>query len=77
MESNKPAVGVGACLIGHQVRYNAEAKRKNQHLQSLGGHVDFRSFCPEMAIGMGVPREPIRFSQLNVWVPAITDAFNV
>jgi uncharacterized protein YbgA (DUF1722 family)/uncharacterized protein YbbK (DUF523 family) len=60
MDTNKPAVGIGACLIGHQVRYNGEAKRKNQHLQALGGHVDFRSFCPEMAIGMGVPREPIR-----------------
>jgi uncharacterized protein YbgA (DUF1722 family)/uncharacterized protein YbbK (DUF523 family) len=60
MDSNKPAVGIGACLVGHQVRYNGEAKRKNQHLESLGEHVEFRSFCPEMAIGMGVPREPVR-----------------
>ena len=60
MESNKPVIGIGACLVGHKVRYNGEAKRKNQHLRSLGEHAEFRSFCPEMAIGMGVPREPVR-----------------
>ena len=60
MDTQKPAVGIGACLAGHQVRYNGGAKRKNRHLESLGKHVEFRSFCPEMAIGMGVPREPVR-----------------
>jgi uncharacterized protein YbgA (DUF1722 family)/uncharacterized protein YbbK (DUF523 family) len=60
MDSNKPAVGIGACLVGHKVRYNGEAKRKHQHLESIGEHVEFSSFCPEMAIGMGVPREPVR-----------------
>ena len=60
MDSTAPAVGTGACLVGRQVRYNGEAKRKNRHLQALGEHVELRSFCPEMAIGMGVPREPVR-----------------
>jgi len=60
MDSSKPVIGIGACLVGHKVRYNGEAKRRNQHLRSLGEHAEFRSFCPEMAIGMGVPREPVR-----------------
>lgn len=60
MSSGKPSVGVGACLVGHQVRYNGEAKRRNQYIEALGEHVDLRSFCPEMAIGMGVPRKPVR-----------------
>ena len=60
MDSNKPAVGIGACLVGHQVRYNGQAKRKSPHLESLREHVEFRSFCPEVVIGMGVPREPVR-----------------
>ena len=60
MDSSKPGIGIGACLLGHQVRYNGEAKRRNRHLESLREHVEFRSFCPEMAIGMSVPREPVR-----------------
>jgi uncharacterized protein YbgA (DUF1722 family)/uncharacterized protein YbbK (DUF523 family) len=60
MNSSKPTIGIGACLIGQPVRYNGEAKRRNQYIESLREHVELRAFCPEMAIGMGVPREPIR-----------------
>lgn len=60
MSSNKPIVGIGACLVGQPVRYNGESKRKNAHIESLKGHLTLSSFCPEVAIGMGVPREPIR-----------------
>lgn len=58
--SNKPVIGIGACLVGQPVRFNGESKRKNNHIESLKDHMDLSSFCPEMAIGMGVPREPIR-----------------
>lgn len=55
-----PAIGVGACLIGQPVRYNGESKRLNPHIQQLGEAAELRPFCPEMAIGLGVPRRPIR-----------------
>ena len=60
MENNSPTIGIGACLVGKPVRYNGESKRKNQHIEALGEHVTLRSFCPEVGIGMSVPREPVR-----------------
>ncbi len=53
-------VGVGACLIGKPVRYNGEAKKRSRFIDRLGEHVSLVSFCPEVGIGLGVPRETIR-----------------
>lgn len=60
MDPLHPSIGIGACLVGQKVRYNAEAKRKNPHIETLVGHINMLSFCPEMEIGLGVPREPVR-----------------
>ena len=60
MEKNKPTIGIGACLVGHKVRFNGESKRKNAHIDNLKEHADMRTFCPEVGIGMGVPRETVR-----------------
>jgi uncharacterized protein YbgA (DUF1722 family)/uncharacterized protein YbbK (DUF523 family) len=53
-------VGVGACTVGKPVRYNGEAKRSHEFLEKLGEHVCLMPFCPEVGIGLGVPRETIR-----------------
>ena len=58
-ERARPLVGIGACLAGHAVRYNGQAKAANTHVQALCEHFDTRPFCPEVGIGMGVPRPPI------------------
>jgi len=60
MEDSKPKIGIGACLVGSKVRYNGESKRKNPHIESLKEHTDIVPFCPEVGIGMGVPRETVR-----------------
>lgn len=60
METSKPVIGVGACLVGKKVRYNGESKRKNSHIESLKEQADIRPFCPEMGIGMSVPRQTVR-----------------
>ena len=60
MHTDKPIIGVGACLLGQAVRYNGDSKRQNKHIQSLREHMDLRAFCPEVAIGLGVPRQAIR-----------------
>ena len=57
---NRPIIGIGACLVGKKVRYSGEAKRKNSHIEKLKEHVELRPFCPEVGIGMGVPRETVR-----------------
>jgi len=53
-------IGVSACLLGEQVRYDAGHKRNAFLLEELAPHVRFVPFCPEVGIGLGVPREAIR-----------------
>lgn len=53
-------IGIGACLVGHAVRYNGEHKRRQRFIDDLGEHVRLVPFCPEVGIGLGVPREPVR-----------------
>jgi len=53
-------VGISSCLMGESVRYNGGHKRSRLCLEQLAKVFDYRPFCPEVAIGMGVPREPIR-----------------
>jgi uncharacterized protein YbgA (DUF1722 family)/uncharacterized protein YbbK (DUF523 family) len=60
MKADKPEIGIGACLMGQPVRYNGDSKRSNPHINSLKDHLRLRTFCPELAIGLGVPRETVR-----------------
>ncbi len=53
-------IGVSACLLGEQVRYDGGHKRNVFLLEELARHVRFVPVCPEVGIGLGVPREPIR-----------------
>lgn len=51
-----PQIGLSQCLSGAQVRYDGGHKHDRFITQILGPHVDFTLFCPEMGIGLGVPR---------------------
>ena len=57
--ADRPLMGMGSCLAGNAVRYNGQAKSANEHVRSIGEQFEMRVFCPEMGIGMGVPRAPI------------------
>ena len=59
MESARPVMGIGSCLAGNAVRYNAQTKAANQHVRAIMDSFEMRAFCPEMGAGMGVPRPPI------------------
>lgn len=56
-------LGISACLLGEPVRYNGGHKRDRYILEKLSPHFDFRPICPEMAIGLGTPRPPLRLVQ--------------
>lgn len=56
----RPRLGISACLLGNSVRYNGGHKSSSLCLEVLSEHFDFVPLCPEMAIGLGVPRQPIR-----------------
>lgn len=53
-------IGVSACLLGQEVRYDAGHKREPFVAEVLPRYVELVPVCPEVAIGLGVPREPIR-----------------
>lgn len=53
-------LGVSACLLGEEVRYNGGHKRDNYLVDTLGRFVQWHPVCPEVEIGLGTPREIIR-----------------
>jgi len=53
-------IGISACLIGEKVRFDASNKPSNFCIHELGQHVTYQSFCPEVAVGLPIPRPTIR-----------------
>ena len=56
-------IGVSACVLGAEVRYNGGHKLSRFVRDELGAHVRFVASCPEKEIGMGVPRETVRLER--------------
>ena len=55
----KPRVGISRCLLGDDVRYDG-TNRLSAAVAELTPLVEWVSVCPEVEVGMGVPREPIQ-----------------
>lgn len=53
-------VGVSACVIGEKVRFDSGHKRSQFVVKDLGDYCEFVPVCPEVAIGLPVPRPTIR-----------------
>ena len=53
-------VGVSACLLGEEVRFDGGHKRNAFLTETLAPHVRFVPVCPEVGIGLGVPRPALR-----------------
>lgn len=62
-EPSKPRVGISACLLGQEVRYDGGHKRDAFLTDSLGSYVEWVPVCPEVELGMGTPRPPIRLER--------------
>lgn len=58
--SPRPQLAISACLLGEPVRYNGGHKASRLCLDVLSRHFDFVPVCPEVAIGLGVPRPTLR-----------------
>ncbi len=56
----KPRIGVSECLLGRQVRFDGGHKRHAFLAEALAPHVEYVAVCPEVEVGMGVPRETLR-----------------
>jgi len=57
-----PRVGISRCLLGDQVRYDGGHKHEPALIDILGANVEWVPVCPELEVGMGVPREPVQLA---------------
>jgi uncharacterized protein YbgA (DUF1722 family)/uncharacterized protein YbbK (DUF523 family) len=53
-------IGVSACLLGQNVRYDGGHKLDRFIADTLGQYVEFVPVCPEAECGLGIPREAMR-----------------
>ena len=59
MVNKKIKIAVSSCLLGEAVRYDGTDKHIEYITNILATEYTLISLCPEMAVGMGVPRPPI------------------
>ncbi len=52
----KIPIGISSCLLGENVRFDGGHKRDYYIVGTLSQYFEFRPYCPEVAIGLGVPR---------------------
>lgn len=67
----KIKVGVSSCLLGEAVRYDGGHKRNIYITETLSLYFDLKPICPEVAIGMGIPRPPIQLVESESGIQAI------
>ena len=53
-------IGISSCLLGNEVRHDGGHKRDRYVTDTLADFFDFVPVCPELEVGMSVPREPVR-----------------
>lgn len=72
LAGDRPRIGISACLLGEEVRFDGGHKRDAFLTEVLGPHVEWVQVCPEVEAGMGTPREPLRLVRQDARVRMIT-----
>ena len=68
MDSSLPhniKIGISSCLLGENVRFDSGHKKNSYITGVLKDYFEFVPFCPEVEIGLGIPREPIRLVSID------------
>lgn len=63
--SSRPLVAVSACLLGQKVRYDGKDKYTALIAEELSKHCQLIAVCPEVEIGLAVPRLKIQLTQVK------------
>jgi uncharacterized protein YbgA (DUF1722 family)/uncharacterized protein YbbK (DUF523 family) len=64
-EPSRVRLGISACLLGQEVRYNGGHKRDAFLTDVFGRYVDWVDVCPEVEIGLGTPRPSMRLVRIG------------
>jgi len=62
---NKIPIGISSCLLGQEVRFDGGHKHDSYITGTLGQYFEFHPFCPEVAIGLGVPRPTLHLENIE------------
>jgi uncharacterized protein YbbK (DUF523 family) len=57
IDPEKIKLGISACLLGENVRYDGGHKLDKFIKETLGQYVEYVAVCPEVECGLGIPRE--------------------
>ena len=68
---NKPIIGLSSCLVGDNVRYNGGHKKDTWITSNLSTVADFKTFCPEVGIGLPIPRPTLRLIATSEGIKAV------
>jgi len=64
-DRNKISIAISSCLLGQEVRYDGGHKHCAYITQTLGEYFEYIPYCPEVAIGLGIPRPSIQLEQVD------------
>lgn len=64
-EKEEIRIGISSCLLGNAVRYDGGHKEDALVTGALSHFMTFVPVCPEVEVGMSVPRPPIRLVRLG------------
>ncbi|MBM3940042.1 MAG: DUF1722 domain-containing protein [SAR202 cluster bacterium] len=59
-DEGKVRLGISSCLLGNDVRYNGGHLNDSFLTGTISKYVEWVAVCPEVEMGMGVPRETIQ-----------------
>ncbi|EIC30644.1 YbgA family protein [Methylomicrobium album] len=62
---NKIPIGISSCLLGQEVRFDGGHKHDFYITGTLGQYFEFHPFCPEVEIGLGVPRPTLHLVNVD------------
>ena len=65
-------IGISACLLGEQVRFDGGHKRNVFLTEAFGRFVAWVPVCPEVECGFGTPREAMRLVRIEQGVRLLT-----
>jgi uncharacterized protein YbbK (DUF523 family) len=60
MDERVIRLGISACLLGERVRYDGGHKLDHFLADTLGRYIEWVPVCPEVEIGLPIPREAVR-----------------
>jgi len=74
---DKIKIGISGCLLGQEIRYNGGHCKDNFIVERLTEFFSFRAVCPELGIGLGVPRPTLQLRKVEGEIRLVETKSNI